>query len=455
MTELAYPGSGSPHPLVENVLAATTRDPSRVARAVASADEMLSFGLATRGGDFDLAIADYFQSGARIVESLRQIVDWRFGGFDRLERYLDFASGWGRVTRFLTAELPAERIWIAEIVAPAVDFQRRELGVHGLFSVADPREFVPEDDPAGNFDVIVVTSLFTHLPAHTFTAWLHRLSELLRPGGLLIFSAHDVSLLPPNVPHPENGIRFEAISESLVLDTAEYGSTWVSYDYVSMAVATIAAELGEALSLHRLSRGYCNFHDLYLVTREAATDFSTLTFERDPEGYFDYALPRDGGGFRLSGWSAYPTPSPGVATGEVSEVELWVDGKLAARAPVDGPRADLAASLGRPEMMRAGWAVEGCLPTYGSSTTTPLLIQVRTRRGHPTVLYQGTLAMALLQSVRSDLAQRGAELAAAYDHTSQLNGTITWLQQTIRGMEASRFWKAREAWWRLRRRLGV
>ena len=41
---------------------------------------------------------------------------------------LDFAGGYGRVLRFLLLEVPRERLWHSDILAPAVEFVRRELG---------------------------------------------------------------------------------------------------------------------------------------------------------------------------------------------------------------------------------------------------------------------------------------------------------------------------------------
>jgi|CXWL01.1.fsa_nt_gi hypothetical protein len=488
---LAFPRPDLPrHPLVDAVLAVESAHPAAVSQAIHTEDEMLLFALDARAGDFDLAVADYVYSGARIVASLRQIMDWRFGGFERVGRYLDFASGWGRVTRFLLGELPAERLWISEIVAPAVAFQHDRLGVHGILSVTDPAAFACDE----RFDAIVVTSLFTHLPAATFTGWLSRLTALLRPGGLLVFSAHDTSLLPRDWTPPADGLLFLPMSESLVLDTASYGSTWVTPDYVARAVDRVAAELGEPLSLGRLARGYCNLHDLYLVTREAGTDFRTLRYERDAEGFLDSATLDESRQLRLSGWCTYPEAPAGTAASRIVRVELYVDGQLLSTDEAFQPRPDVAAALGRPEVEASGWVVGGPLSRLASPTTTSLLVRAVTASGRGTMLYAGTVAMALLQNARTvidahvsrarGLVAEAATLAAARDEAraeahhlaAQIDRlhrelaaaqaiatahgatigtqrtTIAELERQLAEVRASRFWRARELWHRLKGR---
>ncbi|HTQ80135.1 MAG TPA: class I SAM-dependent methyltransferase, partial [Thermoanaerobaculia bacterium] len=136
-----------------------------------AADEMLSFLEDTFGGDRDQALAVYFDSGRLIWETFREILAWRFGDLDRMGRLLDFASGYGRVTRFAVRDLAPERVWVADIYEQGVRFQEEQFGVHGLVSTASPTDFVT----AERFDAILVSSLFSHLPEDTFHTWLARL----------------------------------------------------------------------------------------------------------------------------------------------------------------------------------------------------------------------------------------------------------------------------------------
>ena len=48
---------------------------------------------------------------------------WRFGSLERVGKILDFASGYGRVTRFLVRDVPPELVWVADVYADGVRFQ--------------------------------------------------------------------------------------------------------------------------------------------------------------------------------------------------------------------------------------------------------------------------------------------------------------------------------------------
>src|SRR5712692_5834611 len=45
-----------------------------------------------------------------------QIMTWAFGEPGKVSRFLDFACGYGRGTRFLATAMPAERIWASDIL---------------------------------------------------------------------------------------------------------------------------------------------------------------------------------------------------------------------------------------------------------------------------------------------------------------------------------------------------
>src|SRR5829696_6637436 len=88
-------------PLVETLLASLGIGPGTLVRAIDARDEMLGHLVASLEGDRERAIFQYFQSGASIADSMDQVLRWRFGNTGRIGKLLDFASGYGRVTRFL------------------------------------------------------------------------------------------------------------------------------------------------------------------------------------------------------------------------------------------------------------------------------------------------------------------------------------------------------------------
>src|SRR5262245_2600183 len=331
-------------PLADALLAELGVAPGR---AIDARDEMLGFLAAAQEGDRERALCQYFRSGASLADSLGQVLRWRFGEPGRIGKLLDFASGYGRVTRFLVREIPPERVWVADVYAEGVRFQEERFGVHGIVSTVRPEDFSCGE----RFDAVLVTSLFTHLPEERFTAWLRVLLGLLAPGGMLVFSAHSPAVLPSGVDMPAAGFCFQAISESGSLDTSDYGSTWVTEDFVRAALEKAA---GAGASLHRIERGLCNFQDLYLAIPEPGVDFSSLCFHGEPQLFLESARLAPGR-LDLAGWAA-------VRSGAVREVEAVLDGERLAAAPVAEPRPDVAEFLGGERHLRSGWVLACALP---------------------------------------------------------------------------------------------
>ncbi len=440
MTSLAFDDS-EPHPLLDAVLAAEPDAGAGICRSIDERDEMLAFLVAVHEGDRDQALVAYFTSGLRIFHALSQIVSWRFGSWSGIGRLLDFASGYGRVTRHLAHALPAERIAIAEILPEAVEFQRRELGVQGLVSTARAEDFRCED----RFDAIFVTSLFTHLPEPTFGAWLETLVGVLAPGGLLVFSTHDESLLDGET-LPENGLLFHAVSESDSLAKEEYGSTWVSEAFVRRRLGAI----DPGLSCHRIPRALANHQDLYLVAREPGVDFSGLAFTGDLEGYIE--------GFELEapdrlfvrGWAADPYWGAGI-----DEISVEIDGRSAGSCRAFGLRQDVAEAYKIEPRQTVGWELRCPVPARRSRSAVTVLVRARGPRGPARLLYAGSLESALLWSARKRIDWQDEKLASLDREIAYHKWIVTGLHRHVAGMEKSLFWKMRNVWFRLKVALGL
>src|SRR6185295_8587560 len=110
--------------------------------AIHAADDMMNHFLWNygegRGWQMEQALSAYFRSGLMIWEHQRRILEWRFGDLATCKSVLDFASGYGRATRFMIHDLGGERVWAAEIDPDAVRFQQEVLGAHGLLSTPVP-----------------------------------------------------------------------------------------------------------------------------------------------------------------------------------------------------------------------------------------------------------------------------------------------------------------------------
>jgi SAM-dependent methyltransferase len=440
------------HPRVSALLADLGIAPGTLDLAIDDRDEMLGFLVESHGGDRERALFQYFQSGASIADSLGQVLRWRFAGSGKIPRILDFASGYGRVTRFLLREVPPQRVWVADVYAGGVRFQEERFGVHGLVSAIRPEDFACDE----RFDAILVTSLFTHLPEERFVAWLRVLLGLLAPGGLLAFSAHSPEVLPAGVEMPAGGFLFQPVSESGSLDKNDYGSTWVTEAFVRSALERALPPGNPGASLHHIERALCNFQDLYLALPEPGVDFSSLAFQGEPQLFVEKAELTAGGYLELSGWAA-------VRNGTVREVEVWLDGERLGATLVDAERRDVAGFFsGDPRHVRSGWLCICPLPEGASRSTAVLRLRVidgRDPRGHGHVLWAGSVEGLLLAASRLEAGQLQGCLrhteAMLVEERARAAVERSALQARIAAMEASRFWKLRNAWFRLKARVGL
>lgn len=410
--------------------------------AIDERDEMLGFLVEGMEGDRDKALFAYFRSGLSIADALLQVLRWRYP--EGIGNVLDFASGYGRITRFLVREIEPGSLWVADVYEGGVRFQEERFGVHGVVSTVRPEDL----ELGETFDAILVTSLFTHLPEERFLAWLRVLIGRLNPGGVLAFSTHDPGLLLPCPPMPESGLLFQEISESGSLDTSDYGSTWVTEAFVRGAVARVAP----SASVHRLERGLCNYQDLYIAVLEPDVDFSGLSYTGEPYLSLEHCG-ISGPGLEMSGWTA-------VRTGEVEAVEVVLDGRLVAELPVEHPRPDVAAMLGETaRYLRSGWAGAFALPPGTSRGSSVLVIRVRDGRGVSHPLRAGSVESLLLESARNDISVLHRELKTAGERLAEVqartDAEIGGLRARIAAMESSRFWKMRNTWFRLKRGAGL
>jgi SAM-dependent methyltransferase len=200
---------------------------------------------------------DYYRSGLQAWRSVAHAL--RTAGKEPadLGSFLDFASGFGRMTRFLVREVDRRRVWASDIDAQAVLFLQEELGVHGVVSCIEPASLRFDR----RFEVVYAGSLFSHLPERRFEAWLRRLFELLEPGGVLLFSTHGVEAHGAR-PDPR-GFAYVPQSETTRLDPADYGTAYVAPDFVRR----VAGAAGVA-GLFVVERELWYNQDLYAAVNE-------------------------------------------------------------------------------------------------------------------------------------------------------------------------------------------
>jgi SAM-dependent methyltransferase len=260
MTSQTFDFSSQQQLVVDYFTRNFVKDPSAFIPFIDRRCQMYSSGIAKPDADPGAPFT-YFDSALKMLHPLKSLGDWRFGGLSKANRILDFASGFGRLTRFLVQEVRPSALVVADIQREAVEFQQRTFGVDGFVSTTEPTELRSPH----SFDCIFVGSLFTHLPEHRFHGWLARLMELLTPRGMLVFSVHDESLLARHRPMASRGFDFNPnVSEIGSLERYEYGSTHVSAEFVGRAIEEASGGIG---SYHRIPRGLWH-HDLYIYTKD-------------------------------------------------------------------------------------------------------------------------------------------------------------------------------------------
>lgn len=426
---------------------------------ISAADEMLHFFLYAQGHGLEQAVAMYLDSGRRIWATLRQILAWKFGSPNWGGRVLDFASGYGRMTRHLIADVPKDSVWVSDIYAEGVAFQQREFGVNGIVSTTEPNQF-----PQGNqFDCILVSSLFTHLPENRFVEWLRCLGDLVKSGGLLLFSVHDMALRKGSP--SQSDIEFEAMSESGSLDTREYGSTWVTENFVR---STLQAILG-ACPVLRIPRGLASFQDLYAVLKEKATSssspFANLRIEREADGFLEHCSWGGRRMLRLSGWAG-----DRVTGVPPQEIRVWIDGVLVASHRDLLPRPAVGQAFASDPMEVVGWQMTVELPPDSDMDSAMLLVRPVSSTGEEMGLYAGTVVSACLRSglldkvmLQNQIQQQEmlhqaqlAQQTSSYESSlAEYSARSELLSLRLRAMEASRFWKARNLWFQFKRAVGL
>ncbi len=347
---------------------------------ISKQDEMYLFALKHFNGDINRACVELLTTGKQSMDIIRQIIQWNFKGFDKLSNFLDFASGYGRLTRFLVQELPPRHIWVCDIYEEAVKFQQKQFGVQGLVSVRNPEDFIIDE----KFDCIFVASLFSHLPEKQFIGWLKRLYELLTLKGLLIFSVHDVSVLPPHLKMGEEGVLFIPESESRSLDMSDYGTTYVTEPFVDKVIR----EMTGKSSYYRKKRGLWWFQDIYVVPKNFDQDLERLNLHSGPAGYVDSCVLTDGNEIRFDGWAADFDKNA-----LVKDIQIIVDGNIVQRCLPSLDRPDIAAAFLDEKGLKSGFSCS--IPRSILRPSDIVIVKIANNRNIEHVIRIGTLESIL------------------------------------------------------------
>jgi hypothetical protein len=226
----------------------------------------------------------------------------------------------------------------------------------------------------------------------------------------------------------------------------------VSEGYVRAA----ASRLDPGAACVRLPRALGRFQDLYVLDRSGGTA-GERRFDPGPFGFLDRCAYRPGergrGELELRGWAAQS-----VDAGELAAVRVRVAGELVATIERLDERPDVVEQF--PEAgRRTGFELRVPLPAGARLGRLPLVIEGETTGGVRAAVDAGTVLQALWRSTRAELAasenRRRHETEVAQLRARRLELDVEALRARIAAMEASRFWKLRNAWFRAKRGLGL
>jgi SAM-dependent methyltransferase len=205
----------------------------------------------------------YFENGG---DSARKVAEMAASlGFtkDRPVKLLEFASGYGCVTRHLVKDDWFD-LTSCDIHPAAMEFLAHGLGVKTVTSHAIPEQFSATE----KYDIVFALSFFTHMPRSSFARWLRALFRVLKAPGYLAFttdglrSCTGLQIKPEVI--PADGFWFRPESEYKDLDAAEYGLSLTTPDFM---IGEISRTLGSPVALYRHAYWWYE-HDLWVVKRE-------------------------------------------------------------------------------------------------------------------------------------------------------------------------------------------
>lgn len=179
----------------------------------------------------DSAVRYYFHDALKSARQLAGLLnELGITGADRKFSMLEFASGYGCVTRQLKKEIPSVHNVACDIHENAVDFIRTHLDTDAILSCSNPKKF----RTTVKYEVVFALSFFSHMPIQTWGHWLRALYASVNHGGALIFTTqgmHSAKFFGyPDI--PKNGFWFLPDSEQKDLNVSEYGQTIVTEAFV-------------------------------------------------------------------------------------------------------------------------------------------------------------------------------------------------------------------------------
>ena len=201
-------------------------------------NKMVNEDISEQDGMFDGSRDHYFSVGQSARYSIE--VARMAAGIETFDNILDLPCGYGRVLRHLQVAFPGAQLTACDINRDGVDFCAATFGAVPVYGHNSPGEIQLE----GNYDLIWVGSLLTHLDESRCSAFLAHFHANLRPKGLLVFTLHGRTVADRMRAQISNyGLDLTGVSQVLQRYATE------GFGYASYPVATPAVGEDYGISL--------------------------------------------------------------------------------------------------------------------------------------------------------------------------------------------------------------
>ncbi len=228
--------------------------------------------------DRDAYIAQGLKVSCDLLTVMGQIVDSQ-----NVRRILDWGCGCGRVTAHLLKVIRSAEVYGCDIVEELIDWCTKSLP-NGSFCRINPSPPTPYEDSF--FNIVIGTSVFTHLDRKRQHEWLDEIHRILAPGGIVLastlgeyaflrdyFSKGKLRNLFPKLQARKNlfKLRKKGILDGRPNPTLDHVTATDYYRDVFQTTSYTAEAWGKHFEiLDHLQIGLGGYQDLVIMTKGAA-----------------------------------------------------------------------------------------------------------------------------------------------------------------------------------------
>lgn len=209
-------------------------------------------------------VREYRRTAEEFVGQLGRSLKEAGRDWDTVGSVLEVGCGYGRIVRELCKTVPANRIYVSDVIDSGARFTASEFGATQI--PADPG---PEWNE--RFGLIYLLSVYSHMPRQGVADHLRRMHRLLAPGGVLVFTTHGPDSAQILEIYNQYWLDKKRVLNALA-DAGyyferyphyydQYGMTWFTQEAVQRLVAESAPEL-ELVACHLHDVG--GHQDLYV-----------------------------------------------------------------------------------------------------------------------------------------------------------------------------------------------